>query len=55
MGNAGIWRLLAVVGENPAVRERRGSFHARRFTKQDDYVRRRVWRSQRGEVTRKHT
>lgn len=55
VGNAGIWRLLSVVGDNPAVRERRGSFQAKRFTKQDDYVRNRLWRSQRVEVTRKHT
>lgn len=48
VGNAGIWRLLSVVGDNPAVRERRGSFQARIFTKQDDYVRNRLWRSQRG-------
>lgn len=41
-GNAGIWRLLSVVGDNPAVRERRGSFQARIFTKQDGYVRNRL-------------
>lgn len=55
VGNAGIWRLLSVVGYNPAVRERRGSFQARIFTKQDDYVRNRLWRSQRGKVTHKRT
>lgn len=55
MGNAGIGRLQSVVGDIPAVRERRGSFQARRFTKQDDYVKNRLWTSQRGEVTRIHT
>lgn len=54
-GNAGIWRLPSVVGDNPAVRERRGSFQARIFTKQDDYVKNRLWQSQREEVTGKHT
>lgn len=39
VGNAWIRRLLSVVGHDPAVRENRGSFRARRRTKQDDYVR----------------
>lgn len=29
-GNAGIWRLLSVVGDNPAVTERRGGDDGRR-------------------------
>lgn len=40
VGNAGIWRPLSVVRDDPAVGEqKRGSFQARRRTKQDDYVR----------------
>lgn len=39
VGNAGIWRLLSIVGDNPAVGVKRESFQARRCTKQDDYVR----------------
>lgn len=44
-----MWETFQLLGR------RRGSFQARRFTKQDDYVKNRLWTSQRGEVTRIQT
>lgn len=52
LGFRGCWALWETF---QLLRREGGGFQARRFTKQDDYVRNRLWRSQRGKVTHKHT